>query len=278
MSNYTVQSGQNIYDVSLTLYGSIEGIFDLLVSNPGISLDTVLTKGMKLEYHQSFIINKSIPEWFEKHNIKVKNNHYEIHETDIYECIIKFIEKQNERLSVAQAAPIVRPMPRRIPTSGGIAGITIPDNWQIPNRGDSTHPIVQDQLVATIGSIVAPTDKQELEQFYNDAATPKILIKQKGSVCIIDLQLQGGRFIMLDWGDDTEPEGIAASTSIKHVVHNYKDFGEHTITVYGVPNFINLDFTHLNGIYYALAEIPVSKKFTTPFRNSPLNKLFILNE
>ena len=33
MLQYKVRSGQNIYDVALTLYGSVEGIFDLLVSN-----------------------------------------------------------------------------------------------------------------------------------------------------------------------------------------------------------------------------------------------------
>ena len=34
MRTYTVRTGQNIFDVALTLYGSIEGVFDLLVSNP----------------------------------------------------------------------------------------------------------------------------------------------------------------------------------------------------------------------------------------------------
>ena len=36
MGNYRVITGQNIYDVALHLYGSIEGIVDLLVNNPDL--------------------------------------------------------------------------------------------------------------------------------------------------------------------------------------------------------------------------------------------------
>ena len=51
MKQYTVRSGQNIYDVSLTLYGTVEGIFDLLISNKGLTMDTKLSYGMVLNYH-----------------------------------------------------------------------------------------------------------------------------------------------------------------------------------------------------------------------------------
>ena len=34
MGSYRVVAGQNIYDVALHLYGSVEGIVDLLVNNP----------------------------------------------------------------------------------------------------------------------------------------------------------------------------------------------------------------------------------------------------
>ena len=33
MNTYIVKSGQNLFDVAITLYGSIEGVFDLLISN-----------------------------------------------------------------------------------------------------------------------------------------------------------------------------------------------------------------------------------------------------
>ena len=48
MGNYRVITGQNIYDVALHLYGSIEGIVDLLVNNPDLSLETELRTGQEL--------------------------------------------------------------------------------------------------------------------------------------------------------------------------------------------------------------------------------------
>lgn len=47
---YTVQYGQNIFDVCLSIYGSIEGLLDLMVCNPGLSIDTELKYGDKLSY------------------------------------------------------------------------------------------------------------------------------------------------------------------------------------------------------------------------------------
>ena len=50
MATYTVQYGQNLFDVALTLYGSIEGILDLLVNNKNLSINTELKYGDELEY------------------------------------------------------------------------------------------------------------------------------------------------------------------------------------------------------------------------------------
>ena len=48
MGSYRVVAGQNIYDVALHLYGSVEGIVDLLVNNPALSLETELCSGQEL--------------------------------------------------------------------------------------------------------------------------------------------------------------------------------------------------------------------------------------
>ena len=49
MGSYRVVTGQNIYDVALHLYGSVEGIVDLLVNNPALSLETELCSGQNPE-------------------------------------------------------------------------------------------------------------------------------------------------------------------------------------------------------------------------------------
>lgn len=60
MAKYKVKSNQNIWDVSLYLYGTIEGVFDLLISNDWLTMTADLTPGMELEYHDYFIINEGI--------------------------------------------------------------------------------------------------------------------------------------------------------------------------------------------------------------------------
>jgi hypothetical protein len=60
MATYKVNTHQNIWDVALHVSGTIEGMFDLLISNPWLSVDTELRPGMELEYHEELTLNKSI--------------------------------------------------------------------------------------------------------------------------------------------------------------------------------------------------------------------------
>lgn len=60
MAQYKVKTNQNLFDVAIDLYGSIEGLFDLLISNPHLTMTTDLYAGMILEYHDYFIINNGI--------------------------------------------------------------------------------------------------------------------------------------------------------------------------------------------------------------------------
>ena len=60
MGRYSVIAGQNIFDVALHLYGSIEGIVDLMMNNPDLSLDTTLTVGQELVYTDGFVINADV--------------------------------------------------------------------------------------------------------------------------------------------------------------------------------------------------------------------------
>lgn len=78
MPQYTVRSGQNIYDVALTLYGSVEGIFYLLAQNKWLDLDTTLTSGQKLEYSEELAINNDIVIWLRENNIKCKNGQHSV--------------------------------------------------------------------------------------------------------------------------------------------------------------------------------------------------------
>lgn len=60
MKTYKVKHGQNIFDVAMTLFGSIEGIFDLLAYNDDLSFDSKLNGGEELVYNEEFVINPQI--------------------------------------------------------------------------------------------------------------------------------------------------------------------------------------------------------------------------
>lgn len=88
MAQYIVRSGQNIYDVALTLHGSVEGIFDLLVSNEWLNMETPLKYGMILNYHKEFSINQDISIWLKNNDVIVKNGDHPYYFADI-EMLVK---------------------------------------------------------------------------------------------------------------------------------------------------------------------------------------------
>lgn len=69
MGSYKVIAGQNIYDVALHIYGSIEGLTDLLVSNELLSLDDDLQAGDVLYYTDDYQINKEVAAYYQTHGI-----------------------------------------------------------------------------------------------------------------------------------------------------------------------------------------------------------------
>lgn len=60
MATYIVKRNQNIFDVAVDISGSIEGIYDLLISNDWLTMETDLQAGMEIVYHEDFVINPSI--------------------------------------------------------------------------------------------------------------------------------------------------------------------------------------------------------------------------
>ena len=73
MGKYRVVAGQNIYDVALHLYGSIEGVVDLLISNPDLSFATTLTAGRELVYTDDFVIRADVVAYNGLHGIVPAN-------------------------------------------------------------------------------------------------------------------------------------------------------------------------------------------------------------
>lgn len=97
MKEYTVKYGQNIYDISLMLYGSIEGIFDLLANNDGIDVNSQIAIGTVLKYDETFEVNSQIKKWLFDNKIIVAN--------DESQFDVSGIDLNNLRIVVDQHGP-----------------------------------------------------------------------------------------------------------------------------------------------------------------------------
>lgn len=192
-NKYIVKTGENIYDIALTLYGSIEGIFDLLVSNDNLTMDTRLQKGDELYYHDEFMINQDVAAWVNESGLVVKNG-----------------------------------------------------------------------------------DHQEDDGIPYEGTDMRIIVRQRGGFSSIGVKLLSGT-MYIDWGDMS---GIVVGATDYWVDadHNYQDIGEHIIRISGDFEIDMLDFTELNGVYYALTPIHILSEFNSNLpTNEELNALFIIN-
>ena len=99
METYKVTNNQNIFDVAIDIYGSIEGIFDLLISNPDLSFDSKLYDGQTLLWDKDFVINSSIVSSLHTDNaIPIngeRNVYYKNIEADL-KCVIQMGESASD--------------------------------------------------------------------------------------------------------------------------------------------------------------------------------------
>lgn len=79
MGKYTVTTGQNIYDVALHIYGSVEGVVDLLINNASLSFATTLKAGDELIYTDDFIVNQDVVSYNTLHNITPANGEQHVY-------------------------------------------------------------------------------------------------------------------------------------------------------------------------------------------------------
>lgn len=79
MGKYGVIAGQNLYDIALHIYGSIEGVVDLMMSNTDLSLDTTLKVGDELIYSDDFVINADVVAYNEMHGIVPSNGEHHVY-------------------------------------------------------------------------------------------------------------------------------------------------------------------------------------------------------
>lgn len=224
MKQYAVRSGQNIYDVALTLYGTVEGIFDLLVSNEGLTMESKLEYGMVLNYHEDFVINQNVTSWLTSNNVLVKNGEHIYDYVNMEDIIQRYIIEH--------------------------------------------HKDVYESL-----KDYSPDEKN---MFWESFTTPRIVIKQQGSLSTISVLLRNNTLMIIDWGDYTPVQFVESGDDVE-LEHCYNSSETHKITIYG--NFIckKLDLTKVEGVYYPMDTI-TADTFLSEINDDKLNKLIITDE
>lgn len=178
MAQYIVRSGQNIYDVALALYGSVEGIFDLLVSNSWLNMTTQLTYGMVLSYNKQFVINKDITIWLKDNDILVRNGEHICSSEDIEHRIKEHIQTYHTELynSIHEMSPDEQNMfwetlytPRMVINhQGQVTSINL-------RLKENKHLIVDWGDYSPV-EIIETVEEQEIEHCYKGSSTHKITL------------------------------------------------------------------------------------------------------
>ncbi|MGL5690366.1 MAG: hypothetical protein ACRDD8_06025 [Bacteroidales bacterium] len=159
MSKYVVKSGQNIYDIALSIYGSLDGLVYLLMSNKNITLDSVIVEGDIMEYDENHIISNATINHFEA-NQYPSNGAYDVFYKD-KPTKEKLVIYAYEHASVASMV------------IGGDGVLFI--DW-----GDNT-----DIQTIELGS------NRRIEHIFNNKTSLKRQIKMYGSFSISTLDLSG---------------------------------------------------------------------------------------
>lgn len=97
MGKYIVCEGQNLFDIALHIHGSIEGIVDLLVCNPPLSLASELKSGDELSYTDGFVIDADIVAYYRMYGIKPANGERTVYyKSSEYLTLAEFYLENNQ--------------------------------------------------------------------------------------------------------------------------------------------------------------------------------------
>lgn len=104
MGRYVVTNGQNLYDVALHIYGSVEGIVDLMMNNTGLSLADRLRAGDELVYTDDFIINADVVAYNRQHGIVPSNGERQVYPRYFTLPLVSAFHLANTQTSVSFSA------------------------------------------------------------------------------------------------------------------------------------------------------------------------------
>lgn len=93
MGRYRVRARQNLYDIALHIYGSIEGIVDLMMNNVDLSLCDKLKPGDELLFTDDFVINNDVVSFYRMNKLIPSNGERTVYFKTasypmLFECVL----------------------------------------------------------------------------------------------------------------------------------------------------------------------------------------------
>lgn len=183
----------------MTLYGSVEGIFDLLVSNDWLSMETTLHYGMELSYNEDFVINTDLPMWFNNKKIIVKNGEHLHTPLDLGEIVKTHFALYHRDIldELSTQSPDERNM---FWDNLNVPALMIDHYGQISTLKfalkNSTHLII-DWGDFTLPQVIDSRDLIELEHCYKSSGRHKIILYGDCEFSELDLRKCGGVYYPL---------------------------------------------------------------------------------
>lgn len=122
IKTYITKTGQNLYDICMTLYGSVEGMLDLLVCNTSLditeygpselsgkplTLTTTLSRGIKLRYHTDLNINDTVLRRVGENTLSFRNGEHSLDIAEIDPSKIIMVVDQRGIMSTIRASVLI---------------------------------------------------------------------------------------------------------------------------------------------------------------------------
>lgn len=161
MGTYKVTAGQNIYDVAMHLYGSIEGLADLFINNPALSLADDLKNGDRLVFTDGFTVDSNVMAYNRMHGLVPANGERNVYPKEAAGGHLMEIELENRLTSASFQAQ-------------GTGTLEI--DW-----GDNT-PVEVVSLAPATGEIL---------HYFNNTVPSSRLVRFYGDVLFRELDLSG---------------------------------------------------------------------------------------
>lgn len=280
MEKYIAKSSENIFDIALTLCGSVEGVFMLLAANPKLSVNTEIKHGMEILYEPTYIINNEVKKRLEDNNVNVRNGNHIYRHVQTPETIIKSIDTHNSKVlkyATGKWPGVWDGENVNYSNAQAFRDFMTYIHYNYIGSGDSdieiyAHNIYYFGTLPKPGAALVRPSKDEIALAENELTQIKLLILQSGKYASLTAKIRGNTVMVIDWGDTTTLEPHYSNEGVFMTEHCYNGNGNHLIMIFGNMDLEYLDITGAGYRHFAISPFN-AETFKSNEKNKNYNTL-----